>query len=76
MLSPRPVPADKGGPRWAYSLFKLEQADGTPADPATFETAVPDWQAGDEIPLGNGRSLRVIGTRPDETPVLIVEEAG
>jgi len=32
--------------------FKLEQEDGTPADPPTLHTAVPNWQIGDTIPLG------------------------
>ena len=41
--------------------FKLE--DGTPADPPTFTAAVPNWRAGDEIPLGAGRSLRVVEVR-------------
>jgi hypothetical protein len=58
--------------------FKLEHADGTPAEPATFRTAVPTWQQGDTIPLGQGQALRVIGTRDGETlddePVLVVEE--
>jgi hypothetical protein len=43
--------------------FKLERADGTPADPPTFKTAVPTWQRGDTIPLGKDRTLQVIGTR-------------
>jgi hypothetical protein len=58
--------------------YKLERADGTPADPPTFKTAVPTWQQGDTIPLGKDRMLRVIGTRDAETfdadSVLIVEE--
>jgi hypothetical protein len=57
--------------------FKLEQADGTPADPPAFETAVPTWGPGDTIPLGRDRTLRVIDTRDGETPdddaVLVVE---
>jgi hypothetical protein len=32
--------------------FKLEHADGTPADPPTLKIAVPDWHASDTIPLG------------------------
>ncbi len=39
--------------------FKLVLEDGTPADPPTLTAAVPDWE-GDEIPLGPGRSLRVV----------------
>jgi hypothetical protein len=33
--------------------------DGTPADPPTLTTVVPNWQAGDEIPLGY-KTLRVV----------------
>jgi hypothetical protein len=57
-------------------LFKLEATDGAPADPPTFESVVPKWRPGDEIPLGS-RSLRVVGiktTAEDEPSVLIVEE--
>ena len=36
---------------------------GTPADPATLTAAVPNWKAGDTIPLGAGRSLRVVEVR-------------
>jgi len=59
--------------------FKLEHEDGTPAEPPTFHTAVPTWQAGDTIPLGRDRILRVIEARPgrdaDEDPVLVVRPA-
>jgi hypothetical protein len=57
-------------------LFRLELEGGTPADPPTFETAVPNWRPGDTIPLGRDRILRVIDTRlgrEDEDPVLVVE---
>lgn len=57
--------------------YKLEQEDGTPADPPNFETSMPTWRAGDAIPLGQGRSLRVLDTRDatgsNEDPVLVVE---
>ena len=43
--------------------FKLVLEDGTPADPPTFTAAVPNWKAGDTIPLGAGRLLRVIEVR-------------
>jgi hypothetical protein len=36
-------------------LYRLEQEDGTPADPPTLTTAVPDWRPGDTIPLGRER---------------------
>jgi hypothetical protein len=45
--------------------FKLEHMDGTPADPPTLHTAVPNWRAGDTIPLGH-RTLRVVGLRDDD----------
>jgi hypothetical protein len=57
-------------------LFRLETADGVAADPPTFATAVPNWKAGDTIPLGH-RSLRVLRVRDDDgdqPPVLIVED--
>jgi hypothetical protein len=47
-------------------LFRLETEDGTPADPPTLESAVPNWRAGDEIPLGRDRTLRVVGIRDDD----------
>jgi hypothetical protein len=57
--------------------YTLELEGGTPADPPTLETAVPTWRAGDTIPLGRDRILRVIDTRPgrepDDDPVLVVE---
>jgi hypothetical protein len=58
-------------------LFKLETIDGVPADPPTLASAVPNWKAGDLVPLGR-RTLRVVGIRDDDAdrpPVLIVEEA-
>ena len=57
-------------------MFRLETADGAPADPSTLSAAVPNWREGDTIPLGK-RTLRVIGRRDDEAdepPVLVVEE--
>jgi hypothetical protein len=45
--------------------FKLEHMDGTPADTPTLHTAVPNWRAGDTIPLGH-RTLRVVGLRDDD----------
>jgi hypothetical protein len=62
-------------------VFRLEFQDGTPAEPARFETAVPNWQVDDEIFLRPGNTLRVIATRLDEgtdgdpVSVLIVERA-
>lgn len=57
--------------------FTLEHENGSPADPATLTTAVPNWSPGDTIPLGRGRTLRVVeirpGPEPDGNPVLVVE---
>jgi hypothetical protein len=58
--------------------FTLEREDGSPAEPTTLTSAVPNWGPGDTIPLGNGRTLRVIGIRdgaPDDDTVLVVETA-
>ncbi|HLM36466.1 MAG TPA: hypothetical protein VK287_01620 [Gaiellaceae bacterium] len=57
-------------------LFKLETEDGAPADAPMLDAAVPNWRAGDEIPLGR-RSLRVVRLRDDDAdqpPVLVVED--
>jgi hypothetical protein len=58
-------------------LFRLETVDGDPAEPTRFETATPNWRAGDVIPLGK-QSLRVVALRDDDAdqpPVLVVEDA-
>jgi hypothetical protein len=60
----------------AAFMFRLEQEDGSPADPPTLASAVPDWRPGDAIPLG-GRTLRVVAVRDDDgdqPPKLIVED--
>jgi hypothetical protein len=57
--------------------YRLEHEDGTPADPPTFHTVVPNWRPGDTIPLGAGKALRVIAVRDDDTdrpPALVVED--
>jgi hypothetical protein len=60
-------------------MFRLRLEDGTPADPPTLKTAVPNWRPGDTIPLGREKTLRVIDTRlgrdPDDEPVLMVKPA-
>jgi hypothetical protein len=58
-------------------LFRLETPEGMPADPPTMASAVPNWKAGDTIPLER-TTLRVVGIRDDDAdqpPVLTVEEA-
>jgi hypothetical protein len=57
--------------------FRLEHEDGTPADPPVLHTAVPNWQAGDTIPLGH-RTLRVVEVKDDDADrpaVLVVRDA-
>jgi hypothetical protein len=57
-------------------LFRLETAEGAPANPPTLAAAVPNWRAGDTIPLGH-KALRVVGIRDDDAdqpPVLVVED--
>jgi hypothetical protein len=53
--------------------FKLELRDGTPADPPTLHTAVPNWRSGDMIPLGH-ETLRVIEVRDDSDGAVLVLE--
>jgi hypothetical protein len=54
-----------------------EHEDGSPAEPPTLASAVPNWSPGDTIPLGGNRSLRVVevrpGSEPDGDPLLVVE---
>lgn len=57
-------------------LFRLETADGEPAEPPTLSAAVPDWPIGSRIYLG-WRTLRVVDRRDDDgdqAPVLVVED--
>jgi hypothetical protein len=57
-------------------LFRLEAVDGTPVEPASITSAVPNWRAGDTIPLGH-KTLRVVRIRDDEAdqpPALVVED--
>jgi hypothetical protein len=57
--------------------FRLERKDGTPAEPRTFEAAVPNWKSGDTIHLGRERTLRVVAVRDDDAdqpPTLVVED--
>jgi hypothetical protein len=57
-------------------LFRIEKADGSPAQPRALEAAVPNWRSDHVISLGR-RQLQVVGTRDDDAnqePVLIVED--
>ena len=57
-------------------MFRLEQEDGSPAEPPTLKTAVPNWRPGDTIPHGR-KTLRVVAIRDDDAdqpPTLVVED--
>lgn len=59
--------------------FKLENPDGSPADPPTLRSAVPNWEIGDQIPMGPGKpALVVVGLRaandPEQHALLVVED--
>jgi hypothetical protein len=58
-------------------LVRLETRDGVPAEPPTLTSLVSNWSSGDTIPLGAGRTLRVVDVRYDEAEeasVLVVED--
>jgi hypothetical protein len=57
-------------------LFRLEQADGTPADPPSITLAVPNMRVGDTNPLRRGEAFRVVGVVAGADPTLIVEAVG
>ncbi len=60
-------------------LFRLQTREGSPAEPPTLTSAVPNWRPGDTIPLGAKRTLRVVDVRYDEADdgsVLVVEDMG
>ena len=42
--------------------FRLENVDGTPADPPVLHTAVPNWQAGDGFAGPHGRECVCVAT--------------
>jgi hypothetical protein len=57
-------------------LFRLETKSGEPAHPRSLASDVPNWRAGDTIPLGRS-ILGVVDVRDDdadEPPVLVVED--
>ena len=78
LTASRSVPVGNGRENRMAFLFKLVLEDGTPADPPMLDVAVPNWSAGDTIPLGRDRMLRVIDVLPakgdDDEPVLVVIE--
>ena len=60
---------------WAF-IFRLENEDGSPVKPPTLRTAIPNWRAGDTIPLGR-KTLRIVDIRDadaDQPPILVVQD--
>jgi hypothetical protein len=58
-------------------LYRLEQEVGTPADPPTLASAVPDWRPAMRFRWGAPRRLRVVEIRDDDAdqpPTLVVED--
>jgi uncharacterized protein with von Willebrand factor type A (vWA) domain len=56
---------------------RAESRRALAAEPPTMTSAVPNWSAGDTIPLRAGRTLRAVDVRDDdadEPPVLVVED--
>ena len=73
----RSQPTTEGENRMAGFLFRLETPDGTPAEPSSFSSAMPNWAPGETIHFGH-RTVRVVAVRDDDAdrpPVLVVEEA-
>ena len=58
-------------------IYKLVLEDGTPADPPTLDTAVPNWLPATQSRSAPSRSLRIIdtpaGQQSDGHAVLVVE---
>jgi len=58
--------------------YKVEAAEGEPTDRPQFQSAIPGWAAGDEIPVRVGRTLVVLAVRENENdedmPVLVIED--
>ena len=57
-------------------LFRLETAEGEPAEPPTLSASRPDWPVGSLIHRGK-QTLRIVGRRDDDAdqaPVLIDDE--
>jgi hypothetical protein len=60
-------PSGPGQEDWMTFTIRLEQADGTPAEPPAMESTVTNWRTGDTIPLSAKRTLQVVRIR-ETTP--------
>ena len=66
---PRP-PTDTKGAAMPFQ-FRLELANGEPADPPTFTSSEPNWRQGDRLFVNPTLCYVVVSTR--EGGVLVVE---
>jgi hypothetical protein len=46
--------------------FRMRLPDGSPAEPPTFTSAVPDWRVGDLVRIGTEHRYTITGTSYDE----------
>jgi hypothetical protein len=47
--------------------FQMRLVDGTPADPPTFVSAVPNWRIGDPVRIGGDVRYTITGMSYDAT---------
>jgi hypothetical protein len=69
----RPLDITEGGRMFSFSMVL---ADGAPADPPTFVSAIPNWRVGDDVRIGAEVRYRIIGLQQadeEEPPTWIVE---
>jgi hypothetical protein len=52
---------------FTYQLF-LE--DGSPAEPLTFATSVPDWHTDDKFMVRPGEEYRIVELQPERDPTM------
>jgi hypothetical protein len=57
----------------AFDVLRLEHPDGTPADPPTIRSAVPNWEIGDQIPRGPQRRTALRSHLRPESAVFLRE---
>jgi hypothetical protein len=46
--------------------FRMIKPDGSPADPPTFTSAVPNWDVGDEAMVRPDHRFRIVAVAYDE----------
>jgi hypothetical protein len=56
--------------------YLLALADGEPADPAAFITAVPEWRPGETFVGSNGQLFRILAIEPEMAAGTLDESVG